>query len=191
MQIFRNMDEPQSGNIRMIPGIHELTEDQLMTVKETYNKVYLANARLGIRVAQGMAYEAAKTQATAPVRKPEQMHLPLVAKDWSKKTTTEPSKINYTRHGRSEGPKTPAEVWLHRVNDRKSGEENPMAEEEKNHICACGHIFKHHNAAGCATCRKEGLVKPEQVNHKFRLNGTNEDIIDPLVSLSSEFIKKV
>lgn len=60
MSIFRNMDQP-SENIKEHPGYSRLSDTDRQSVDSTYNNVFLNNqARMGIKVAQGMAYEAAK-----------------------------------------------------------------------------------------------------------------------------------
>jgi hypothetical protein len=62
MQIFRNMQQPESGDVRALPGFNQLSEQARVTVIEAYTTVYESNQRLGLRIAQGMAYEAAKRE---------------------------------------------------------------------------------------------------------------------------------
>lgn len=56
MSIFRNMDQPETGNISLLPGYAEHRKE----VEETYQSVFQSNQRLGLTIAHGMAYQAAK-----------------------------------------------------------------------------------------------------------------------------------
>jgi hypothetical protein len=60
MQIFRTMEQPDSGDLRALPGYADLSDEARQVVAEQYKTVYAGCQRLGVRVAQGMAYEAAK-----------------------------------------------------------------------------------------------------------------------------------
>lgn len=59
MNFFKNMDEVQT-DITRLPAYIDLTEDQKREVNARYNDTYNANQRLGLKIASGIAYEAAK-----------------------------------------------------------------------------------------------------------------------------------
>lgn len=61
MSYFRNMDQPESFDITQHPGYAALPEPKRKEVVERYNTVFNSNhGRMGIKIAQGIAYEAAK-----------------------------------------------------------------------------------------------------------------------------------
>ena len=60
MSIFKNMDQPESNDISKHPGYAALPEAEQVKVNDRYNSVYNANQRMGIKISQGMAFEAAK-----------------------------------------------------------------------------------------------------------------------------------
>jgi hypothetical protein len=61
VQTFRNIQEPETTDIRQLPGYSELTKEAQASVYETYNTTYNNTVgRLGIKIAQGIAFETAK-----------------------------------------------------------------------------------------------------------------------------------
>ena len=70
MNIFRNMDGEQSNDITKLPAYASLPEDIRKEVNNRYETVYNNNQRMGVRIAQGIAFEAAK-QLIEAVNKPK------------------------------------------------------------------------------------------------------------------------
>ena len=61
MSYFRNMDQPESTDIRQHPGFTALSATNQKNVVSCYESAYnSASQRLGVKIAQGMAYETAK-----------------------------------------------------------------------------------------------------------------------------------
>lgn len=61
MSYFRNMDQPETTDINQHPGYNKLSEARRKEVNTVYENAYHATAaRLGVKMASGMAYEAAK-----------------------------------------------------------------------------------------------------------------------------------
>jgi hypothetical protein len=61
MQIFRNMDQPEDQNIQNHPAYSGLSSEKRSAVDETYRNTFLSNqGRVGIKIAQGIAYATAK-----------------------------------------------------------------------------------------------------------------------------------
>lgn len=54
------MDQPESTNIQQHPGFANISEADQKEVTARYEAVYVSSQRLGVKIAQGMAYEAAK-----------------------------------------------------------------------------------------------------------------------------------
>ena len=66
MSFFRNSDEPGTNDISKHPGYASLPEDVRKEVNNRYETVYNnAVNRMGIRIAQGIAYETAKQMCEA------------------------------------------------------------------------------------------------------------------------------
>ena len=88
MHLFRNMQEPESTDITTYPGYTKLSSDQQKKVAETYSNVFNnSQGRVGIKIAQGIAFETAKkmcesfdaapgTIADAVVKGPDGMPAP-------------------------------------------------------------------------------------------------------------------
>jgi hypothetical protein len=60
MNFFKNMNEPENFDISKYPAYASLPDDARKEVNECYENVYLNNQRMGVRIAQGIAYETAK-----------------------------------------------------------------------------------------------------------------------------------
>jgi hypothetical protein len=65
MNIFKNMDQPESNDITKHPGYASLSDADRKAVNEVYSSVYLSRQHLGEKIAQGTAYEAAKQMCEA------------------------------------------------------------------------------------------------------------------------------
>lgn len=66
MSFFKNMDEPGTNDISKHPGYASLPDDVRKEVNNRYESVYNNSVgRMGVRIAQGIAYETAKQMCEA------------------------------------------------------------------------------------------------------------------------------
>lgn len=82
MSIFRNMDQPESYDIKQYPAYNNLSTEQRNKVDETFSNTFYANqGRVGIKIAQGIAYATAKQMCeSVAAEKPEDMEKPDMKK---------------------------------------------------------------------------------------------------------------
>src|ERR1700733_7031296 len=70
--IFRNMDQPETQDIKLYPAYNQITEEQQKTVDQAFYNVFMSNqTRVGIRIAQGIAYETAKQMCESILKESE------------------------------------------------------------------------------------------------------------------------
>lgn len=60
MQFYKNLQQPETGDIRLLPGYTSLNNEQKKAVHELYQNCLEAYSGRGLRAATGMAFEAVK-----------------------------------------------------------------------------------------------------------------------------------
>ena len=65
MSFFRNMNDVETNDISKLPAYAQLPDETRKEVNNRYESVYNNNQRLGVRIAQGIAYETAKQMCEA------------------------------------------------------------------------------------------------------------------------------
>jgi hypothetical protein len=162
MNFFKNMDQPQSNDISQHPGYAALPEAARKEVNDTYESVYNNNQRMGVRIAQGMAFEAAKQMCEGFISTLEAYGM--------EKQADIPKAHPITFQGASNTPKDPS-ASMHGSDAQGDPEDgNAKAAQKKNWVEKCPQCGATREGCGCPTGamkEDESIQETQNFTHKI------------------------
>jgi hypothetical protein len=127
MSFFKNMDQPESNDISQLPAYAALPEEKRREVNDRYSSVYNNNQRMGVRIAQGMAFEAAKQMCESYI---EEKHIGF------KKLQ---GQLEKQGHSKESAGAIAASIGRKKYGAKAMASHKPLGESEDEHSCpSCG-----------------------------------------------------